>query len=462
MAYREDFIGGLEQIAFGTETTYGTRVAPTKGFGRNTEFDMGANKNTNEPSIQIARETMFKDLPVKTMEEHGGGVSFDLIYGVPLKFIGSGVFDRQIGGAGSNYNHVVDFLSKTLSTFSLDDAKRHTNNMVFQYISMYPKSLIISGTPSEFVRCSLDCGAYSDTIIGTATSGGATTLVDTGQAWTTDEYSEGIVVITSGTGAGQSRSVTSNTSNTLTVPAWTTNPDSTSTYKVGPSTNPPAIDSNTSEPMLMSKSSVTVENTAVAEITGLDLTVTRDIDEQRHLSSYPHLQTEPSVTGYSVSGNFKIKVTDTTFWNYFAKGELLIEAIAEMNYNNVVFQNSTYNKLVVTLGDIKILNDPIPTARDNVLTQTLAFEAYKQKTAISSTADGNTTNEVVDSGVTFPVGSEGAFIHNTTDDTWAVVLERVTANRLYCSADVCPDGNEAYDLFRPAVSIMSVDQLTTH
>mgnify|MGYP006995906754 FL=1 len=41
-----------------------------------------------------------------------------------------------------------------------------------------------------------------------------------------------MVRIVSGTGIGQTRTISSNTTNTLTVPAWTVTPDATSTYEI--------------------------------------------------------------------------------------------------------------------------------------------------------------------------------------------------------------------------------------
>lgn len=66
---------------------------------------------------------------------------------------------------------------------------------------------------------------------GTATSGAAATLTDTGQAWATNQWANYQVRIVAGTGAGQVRVVNSNTSTALTVSAnWGTNPDATSQY----------------------------------------------------------------------------------------------------------------------------------------------------------------------------------------------------------------------------------------
>lgn len=65
------------------------------------------------------------------------------------------------------------------------------------------------------------------------TSATSTTLADTSQSWTTNEFAGAPVAIVEGTGRGQIRKITSNTSDTLTVPAWTTTPDITSVYLIG-------------------------------------------------------------------------------------------------------------------------------------------------------------------------------------------------------------------------------------
>lgn len=68
---------------------------------------------------------------------------------------------------------------------------------------------------------------------GDVGSSGATTLTDSNKSWSINEHNGRYVVVTSGLGLGQVRSVTSNTADTLTIPnAWTTNPDATSTYSV--------------------------------------------------------------------------------------------------------------------------------------------------------------------------------------------------------------------------------------
>ena len=69
---------------------------------------------------------------------------------------------------------------------------------------------------------------------GTSTgSNTGTTLNDTGQAWTINEWANKVVLITAATGAGQIRKISSNTATELTIAdAWTTIPDATSMYTI--------------------------------------------------------------------------------------------------------------------------------------------------------------------------------------------------------------------------------------
>jgi hypothetical protein len=66
------------------------------------------------------------------------------------------------------------------------------------------------------------------------TSGTATTLSWATAGWTVNEWATGRyqVRIIAGTGAGQTRFITSNTATTLTVPTWTTTPNGTSWFVI--------------------------------------------------------------------------------------------------------------------------------------------------------------------------------------------------------------------------------------
>jgi len=74
---------------------------------------------------------------------------------------------------------------------------------------------------------------------GKASAGGNDTLTDAGNGkdWTVNQFTDGgsaYIWIYSGTGAGQVRTIASNTATVITVTvAWTTNPDATSYYAIG-------------------------------------------------------------------------------------------------------------------------------------------------------------------------------------------------------------------------------------
>ena len=68
---------------------------------------------------------------------------------------------------------------------------------------------------------------------GTATAGGASTLTQSTKNWTVNQWTNYQIRITGGTGAGQIRTIASNTATVITVgAAWTTQPDVTSTYSI--------------------------------------------------------------------------------------------------------------------------------------------------------------------------------------------------------------------------------------
>lgn len=68
--------------------------------------------------------------------------------------------------------------------------------------------------------------------MGTATASSNTSLTDSSQSWTADEHINRYIVIYDGTGKGQTRLITDNDTTSVTVATWTTNPGTTSKYKI--------------------------------------------------------------------------------------------------------------------------------------------------------------------------------------------------------------------------------------
>jgi hypothetical protein len=103
----------------------------------------------------------------------------------------------------------------------------------FHPVGYLPPAVILA---SSMTVASLDLflvyDGYSYPVSGIATAGAATTLTDTGKSLTTNAWIGKILVITAGTGVGQTRNIISNTATEFTVNAWVTNPDNTSQYVV--------------------------------------------------------------------------------------------------------------------------------------------------------------------------------------------------------------------------------------
>jgi hypothetical protein len=90
------------------------------------------------------------------------------------------------------------------------------------------------GTDGKLISTSswMDSGFLSFAT-GTATAGGASTLTQSTKNWTVNQWTNYQIRITGGTGAGQIRTIASNTATVITVgAAWTTAPDATSTYSI--------------------------------------------------------------------------------------------------------------------------------------------------------------------------------------------------------------------------------------
>lgn len=101
----------------------------------------------------------------------------------------------------------------------------------------------MSDTPTPYIdkayilkhikQSELDKLCKEDDIQGIADDASTSvTLKDAAAAWTASQFINYTVMIIAGTGNGQSRVISANTTNILTVPAWATTPDHTSKYKI--------------------------------------------------------------------------------------------------------------------------------------------------------------------------------------------------------------------------------------
>ena len=119
------------------------------------------------------------------------------------------------------------------------------------------------GTDAQLVST---IGSAKEFATGTATAGGATTLTNGAKSWATNMWANYQLRIKSGTGAGQIRTIASNTGTVLTVSAaWTTNPDATSVY---------AIEGNSDFMYLLGNNAVTLYRYTVSTNTWATLSPT--------------------------------------------------------------------------------------------------------------------------------------------------------------------------------------------
>jgi hypothetical protein len=120
------------------------------------------------------------------------------------------------------------------------------------------------GTDAKLVATpSIVDGGFRQFATGTATSATSTTLAQTGKTWTASQWINFQLRITAGTGAGQIRTITANTADTLTVATWTTTPDATSQY---------AIEGNDDFLYLLGNNAVTLYRYSIAANTWTTLT----------------------------------------------------------------------------------------------------------------------------------------------------------------------------------------------
>lgn len=126
------------------------------------------------------------------------------------------------------YSGSVWFFNAGTSAVGFSVYDLATNSWTAKSVTGLPTSF---GTSGKLVST---LGAASSFVTGTSTgTNTTTTLNNTGKNWRTNCWTNYQVRITAGTGAGQIRTISSNTATALTVSAaWTVTPDATSVYSI--------------------------------------------------------------------------------------------------------------------------------------------------------------------------------------------------------------------------------------
>lgn len=155
-----------------------------------------------------------------------------------MQWLNSSVLDNGPASIISEAANNVDLL--LIRAYNLADsyATVDANKLWARDLVGGDMSLADQGSDRRFSIAALTTGTAATASsqqyhAGTATSGGAATITQTGAAWTVDEHAGRSVKITAGTGSGQVARIASNTTDTLTVAAnWATQPDATSQFQI--------------------------------------------------------------------------------------------------------------------------------------------------------------------------------------------------------------------------------------
>lgn len=131
---------------------------------------------------------------------------------------------NAIGSLGTTTANVFKFYDLALNTWTAAETGA-TDGIA---------PALVIGTDSKLISTPSWIGSsYEQFATGTATAGGASTLTNSAKTWTVNQWTNSQVRIVSGTGAGQIRTIASNTATVLTTSAaWTTAPDATSVYSL--------------------------------------------------------------------------------------------------------------------------------------------------------------------------------------------------------------------------------------
>jgi hypothetical protein len=169
-----------------------------------------------------------------------------------MKYIGSDILTNGLAHAAARAAAGDTITLHLLAGYELGDSYATVVSNSLGSVALaagdVPEASATGGRKVTLATKSLTASASSQQYDqGTASAGGAATLTDSTQSWSTNAHAGRVVKITGGTGAGQIRRIASNTGTVLTLAAaltdvgdgtvtssanWTTPPDNTSTYVI--------------------------------------------------------------------------------------------------------------------------------------------------------------------------------------------------------------------------------------
>jgi hypothetical protein len=214
---------------------YDARIGSASGVG-----GVGLMLKPDDNGIMVAQRAKTLDAVVPSDYEYGSQSPFqERTYALEDTFMGMGQRVQE-KGAPRRYFYGIDidtslngkwmkgpeFTSQTVT-------QKSNSQIVGMTRAKYNNTEVIFVAAGQYLFYRETDGTGFDS--GTATAGGGSTLTNSAETWTVNQWAGYRVNIFSGTGSGQSRTVASNTSTVLTVSsAWSVTPDATSVYEISP------------------------------------------------------------------------------------------------------------------------------------------------------------------------------------------------------------------------------------
>jgi len=230
----------------GSAVTSGSSKVITLGSGEGTAFTVGVEYQIVSPVAEGRELTTVtaKTANTITVDSLTSGYAAGSVIGqTPFTWLTSSgantyLLSRAVSGTGANATTNVSVVDM------LDYAYTNPDEVGDQKYTMWPviyqdRHSGTLGYGGHGVNVAAAGSTYEDTLgVGTlesstATGGTVSLLTDSAQSWTTNEFQNKGIVITSGTGSGDVRKITSNTSTGI-VPDddFSAAPDATSTFAV--------------------------------------------------------------------------------------------------------------------------------------------------------------------------------------------------------------------------------------